>query len=694
MNDDGATIEPEYYVPVIPMVLVNGSTGIGSGYSSNVANYNPRDIVANLRRKLNGEPFQAMTPYYYGFEGDVLPDAQKPGKYKISGKIERVDDTTLLITELPLRTWTQDYKQFLETMLTGSDKQPAEIKDFKENHTESTVRFTVVVDKDKLDAFEKSKDGLMGKFKLTSVVSTDNMNLFDPEKHIVKYATPEDIMMEFFQVRLDFYGKRKVMLVCKLEREQCMFSNKARFIEEVCSGDLVVNNRKRKDVLSDLKARGYDIFSNDPMTNGTAPNEPSDASPESDVEDDMSDVDLVKGYDYLLGMKIWSLTFEKAEKIRTELAEKTAELEKLRATSPEQLWLNDLDAVEEALDHRDLEFEASAKEELRAQKKSQKRQTKKVPVGRKKGKKKEEWDSDMEDSEGDEDDDDSVGFTRKLTARRPAPAAKKPAASFPLTKAAAKSTIGAPSSKSTVVAGAKSVAIPVKSSAFSATGLGVSNTANAKSVIELGVDSGSDAELAPRKAAAKKSTAATASKEKAMSLAAADPQSGSDGSDDDAGMGLMARMQKKLALSAKMNGSESTQANKMPVEGGKNFKKRSSPKNDDSDDEASKGDMDGHSDDDFELASVTPAKEKLTKKAPKMVQVAKKARSKAPLKTAKPAPSKKTADDLEFHSDSDEAPDERPAPSRSRSARAATKKPVVYSLGSDEDNSDDECEYV
>jgi DNA topoisomerase-2 len=76
LNDDGASIEPEFYVPVIPMVLVNGSDGIGTGYSSAIANYNPREVIANLRRKINGESCVPMTPFYYGFDGEVNIDRE------------------------------------------------------------------------------------------------------------------------------------------------------------------------------------------------------------------------------------------------------------------------------------------------------------------------------------------------------------------------------------------------------------------------------------------------------------------------------------------------------------------------------------------------------------------------------------------------------------------------------------------
>lgn len=125
LKDDGNLIEPEYYVPVIPMLLVNGADGIGSGWSSNVPNFNPRDIIENIRRMIRNEDIVPMVPFYYGFTGEIEPAGA--GKYNVRGRIERVDDETLLITELPVKKWTQDYKEMLEKMITGDDKKQPEI---------------------------------------------------------------------------------------------------------------------------------------------------------------------------------------------------------------------------------------------------------------------------------------------------------------------------------------------------------------------------------------------------------------------------------------------------------------------------------------------------------------------------------------------------------------------------------------
>ncbi|KAL7552981.1 hypothetical protein ACHAWF_016218 [Thalassiosira exigua] len=429
LNDDGLSIEPDYYMPVIPMVLVNGSDGIGTGWSSTIQNHDPREIIANIRKLINGEEPEEMHPHFYGYTGEIVAETGKrEGSYIVKGKIERMDDTTLLITELPLGKWTQDYKSFLEGMMTGSDKSPSEISDFKENHTDTTVSFTVIATKAAIDSFEKAKDGLTGKFKLSTTISTKNMTLFDDQGKIHKYKTSLDILRMFFQHRLEFYVKRKVMLLEKMAKELKILSNKARFVQEVCEGDLIVSNRKRTELLADLKERGYDLFPKDEKKSDSGEAEEEE---EEAVEENTSDAELAKGYEYLLGMKIWSLTFERAEELRRQRAEKAEEVKKLEATSPEAIWLTDLDAIDEALDEREMDIASELKKEMQAQSKSKARNKKvakkNVKKSKKAAKKKDQWDSDLENSDGDSDDD----FVAAKPAPRAKPAPKKAAPAKP-----------------------------------------------------------------------------------------------------------------------------------------------------------------------------------------------------------------------------------------------------------------------
>jgi DNA topoisomerase II len=396
-------------------VLVNGSEGIGTGWSSTVPNYNPRQIISNIRRLIEGEAPQVMTPFYDGFVGDIIPEfTKREGSFQVLGKIERLDETTLYISELPIKKWTQDYKLFLESMMNGdpAKKIESEIKDFKENHTDTTVAFTIICSKENIDKFEADPKGLYGKFKLTGAISTSNMNLFDADGRIAKYNSPEDILIEFFQMRLSFYAKRKELLLQKLIWEQTMLRNKARFIDEVCSGDLIVSNRKRADILADLQMRGYDMLYKE--------DDKKEASDEEvdDENEQLSDAVLAKGYEYLLGMKIWSLTFERAEELRRQLAEKENEVKILEATSPSQIWMKDLDDIEVALDDRAFVMEAAAKEEAKAQKKAQKVQAGRNKKFAKKGKKK-AFDSDEESDMDERSIEEEEFSTQKQQRAKP-----------------------------------------------------------------------------------------------------------------------------------------------------------------------------------------------------------------------------------------------------------------------------------
>lgn len=139
LYDDNLKIEPEYYIPIIPTVLVNGAEGIGTGWSTKILNFNPREIVENIKRMLNGEELLELNPWYKGFQGKITK--VDPQKYVISGEVYVADEKTIEITELPIRTWTQTYKEsILEPMLHGTEKIPATILDYKEYHTDTTVK--------------------------------------------------------------------------------------------------------------------------------------------------------------------------------------------------------------------------------------------------------------------------------------------------------------------------------------------------------------------------------------------------------------------------------------------------------------------------------------------------------------------------------------------------------------------------
>ncbi|CAD25222.1 DNA TOPOISOMERASE II [Encephalitozoon cuniculi GB-M1] len=292
LNDDNFSIEPEFYVPIIPMVLVNGAEGIGTGWSTSIPNFNPVDVVENIRRMIRGEDPVEMVPYYRNFRGTIEKIGE--GKFQVSGIYE--GDMDLEITELPVGTWTLNYKEFLESLV-----QAGVARDFKEYHTEKTVSFTVKLSKP------------VSNLKLNSTITVNNMVCFDENLRIKKYATPQEILKEFYGVRLRYYLIRKENMLKVMREELEKLENKVRFIKEVSMGELVISRRRKGEVIFDLESRGY-----------------------ARADD----------YEYLLSMSILSLTVERIERLSNEHAKRLSEYNQLMGKTPKELWLEDLEVFE------------------------------------------------------------------------------------------------------------------------------------------------------------------------------------------------------------------------------------------------------------------------------------------------------------------------------------------------------------
>ena len=207
-EDDGKQIEPTNYVPIVPLLLLNGTDGIGTGWSTSIPNYNPEDVVDNLKRRMNGsskEDMLPMTPWFRDFTGRV--EDMGGERYKFSGIIRQTGENEVEITELPVRMWTQDFKDKLEEIIKA-EKEPSWIKDYLEYNTPTTVHFIIKMEEKQMKiAIEK---GLEERFKLTKSMATSNLVAFDSQGRIHKYENVLEIMEEFYHVRLKAYEKRKV----------------------------------------------------------------------------------------------------------------------------------------------------------------------------------------------------------------------------------------------------------------------------------------------------------------------------------------------------------------------------------------------------------------------------------------------------------------------------------------------------
>lgn len=432
VQEDESTVEPEYYVPILPTLLVNGSEGIGTGWSSTIPSYNPTDLVKNLRRMMAGEAVQPMNPWYRGWTGLVEKIPNTEHQWRVCGRIEQVDDTTLVITEVPIKTWIEPMNVFLEQFLINTprdkDKKPGTefIEDIIQDHTDN-VRFVIKLSEEEM---AKTHDiGPYNRFKLIAPMSTANMVAFDPQGRLRRYDSAEEILREFYHIRLDFYQKRKDAMVNVMRWDLERLSSRARFIKMIIENTLIVSNKRKKVLEQELRDLKFPLF----IGNGGSPYFPDEVKPEVDEsekpdegEDEEQEAEEEEGdaeelgagmmrvqnanppsYDYLVNMHIASLTRERYQRIIRERDETEDALNTLLKKTIKDLWSADLDEFEAA-------YATFIDEDL------SRRQSDVVkPSG---GSKKRSRRSNDDDDDGDDDDDD-YGKPKKRR-RKAAPKAR------------------------------------------------------------------------------------------------------------------------------------------------------------------------------------------------------------------------------------------------------------------------------
>jgi DNA topoisomerase-2 len=358
LNDDGQSVEPEWYMPIIPMVLVNGSYGIGTGWSSTVYNYNPRQLISCLLALLKGEFKSALDMpelhlFFQNFKGSINKKAEH--SYLVMGVIEKIDDTTIHICELPICKWTSDYKLLLEEMLTAN-----QIKDFKEHHTDVTVSFVVYMTPEQMQM--EPGNNLYKKFKLWTTLSTSNMMLFDQHGKIKKYNSPNQVLDEFYQLRLAFYYKRKQFLLDEIQHDLTKISNQARFVQAVIQDEMKIRNVKKQSILQKLVEDGYKAFPKKKKAKviGEIDDDDNNQSQSEKEEEEENKEDVIgNGYDYLLSMPLSTLTYEKVTSLNRNREAKQKELDILINTSPESMYQTELLKLLVALDdHEELQRKA------------------------------------------------------------------------------------------------------------------------------------------------------------------------------------------------------------------------------------------------------------------------------------------------------------------------------------------------
>jgi DNA topoisomerase-2 len=342
INDDGTMVEPEFYLPIIPFVLVNGGQGIGTGFSTSIPCYNPLDLVGYLRTLLGDAAAAAadtenipapveLVPYYEGFKGTIRKITDT--KYLIKGCYNKIADDKIVITELPVGTWTMPYITFLEELMdpptapataTGGAKKKAAavvpvVKDIVNLSTETNIQIQVQFARGKLQELEEADhidyNGVEKLLKLATTVSTTNMHLFTAELKLKKYATVDEIIRDYYVVRLAAYERRKAYLLENLKYKVKIMTNKARYIQAVLDDVIDLRRKTAEQVYQMLQGGGFEEIDN--------------------------------GYKYLTKLPMDSVSVENVANILQEKENTEREYNTLFSTTEKQLWLNELAEFED-----------------------------------------------------------------------------------------------------------------------------------------------------------------------------------------------------------------------------------------------------------------------------------------------------------------------------------------------------------
>jgi len=337
IDSDGMKVEPEYYTPSVPMILVNGTLGIGTGFSTEVLPHKMEDVVQSIRDRLDGKKSKTLKPWYRSFKGTIEETSEK-NKYLCTGNYTiNMENNTITVTELPIGTWTENYKKFIESCIidkSNSDsKQKQFIVNYESQSTTSKVKFILEIEKTFFKKLvKKGKDDILKLLKLSTSLSENNMYLFDKDGKIKKFKSTDEILDYYFNIRLHYYDLRKKKMVEDLTNKVEELKNKVRFIRMVKSKKIDVLNTTEDKLNKDLEKHQFTKLKNEK-------NEYS--------------------YDYLITMAIRTLTLERANKMEDEYKSLINDLEALMKKDFRDMWREDLDDIlkENEIYNNELEIE-------------------------------------------------------------------------------------------------------------------------------------------------------------------------------------------------------------------------------------------------------------------------------------------------------------------------------------------------
>jgi DNA topoisomerase-2 len=324
LEDDGFPVEPMFYVPIIPMILVNGGKGIGTGFSTDVLSYSVSKLIYYLQCKLEHKSTSDIefTPSYRGFTGSYHENDNN--RYIVKGKYEKLSDKKVRVIELPIGCWTEDFKQHIENLMEAdkNKKGKAFVKDYNDMSTDTTVDIEISFN----DPIDENVDGsnkynnFEKMMKLYTSLSTNNMHLFNEEEKLMKFDNEKEIVEGYYPVRLTYYQKRKDYMIKSLTTELVVLSNKARYIQETLDGSVDLRRKKKDEIIKMMNDKKFDVLDSD------------------------------EDYKYLLKMTMDSVSDENVGRLLKERDTKSQELIEIQGTVIEDMWLRELNELKKYLE--------------------------------------------------------------------------------------------------------------------------------------------------------------------------------------------------------------------------------------------------------------------------------------------------------------------------------------------------------
>jgi len=304
---EGQKIEPEFMIPILPLLLINGQSQIAVGFASDILPRKLETVIKTFKNILSGKPFnvnEINKPFFPLFNGDIEPNAT--GGWTLTGKITDLGNGKLHITEVPPKYTRMAYIKILNTL-----KENNVIKSYSENIVGDTFDITVRLS-DKNDQkllCETCKSNLLKVFKLQENVS-ENLTVIDSQGKIKKFENIVEMIQEYAHFMISIYTKRKEYLINKLKNDSLENNEKIRFIHMINADQIIIRNRKQSDIFKDLEYHNF--------------------------------IKIDNKYDYLLNMRISTLTLERVIELEKIIEEDRKKMEELENTSPALLWLNDI----------------------------------------------------------------------------------------------------------------------------------------------------------------------------------------------------------------------------------------------------------------------------------------------------------------------------------------------------------------